>query len=542
MGVTRWQGRIPLLVGVTGHRDLDPADLAKLGLELKALFVELKAALPSTPIVAVSQLAEGADQLVTIAALESDCESACVLPLALDAYCERFRTPAALAEFKRLFALSVVIELPEVRDVGGDRASGYAAAGHFIARHAAILLAIWDGVPAARPGSSADVVRVRRASWLGGPGPAVYHVPVRRARSGDDAPGSPYPVRPLPTAAAIVEATAARRIDEFNAVAPAALRKTAIEVPAPFSELDDPRIADTASTFAAAKTIAVDCQRALNRRKGLLHATTFLAAVAFVTIFKTGGHRWLVVTYLALLATALVLRHSMRVQGLHRRHLDCRYLAEGLRVVLFWRIAGIYGDRGVRSAAFRLTSRHDRSLRWLGIALASLEGWVGRVPLPIDGIAFAVQHWLGSAATPEPSAQIPYYRFAAAGRRRAALRLDRLVNATLALGIATAALLAILPDHLDGRVGAVLMAVMGILPLISGTASGLLDVPAELEVAREYDAAAELLEHADRLLAQTTTDSERRILLADVGAAALAEHRIWHTVFRERAPEDGRPG
>jgi hypothetical protein len=63
------------------------------------------------------------------------------------------------------------------------------------------------------------------------------------------------------------------------------------------------------------------------------------------------------------------------------------------------------------------------------------------------------------------------------------------------------------------------------------------DLPAELGIARQYDAMADLLENAGRRLTAADSDVERRQILFEAGAAALAEHSFWHAVFRERAPE-----
>ena len=63
---------IPLIVGVTGHRDLLPEDLQKLKELVREVFQTLKAKHPHTPLVLLSPLVEGADQLVAEVALEQD--------------------------------------------------------------------------------------------------------------------------------------------------------------------------------------------------------------------------------------------------------------------------------------------------------------------------------------------------------------------------------------------------------------------------------------------------------------------------------------
>ena len=55
---------IPLLVAATGHRDLRAQDLDALREEVRAVFVGMQNRMPNTPLVLLTGLAEGADQLV----------------------------------------------------------------------------------------------------------------------------------------------------------------------------------------------------------------------------------------------------------------------------------------------------------------------------------------------------------------------------------------------------------------------------------------------------------------------------------------------
>ena len=55
--------RVPLVLGVTGHRDLAHDDLPNLEAEVAKFIADLKRLCPGTPLVVLSQLAEGADRL-----------------------------------------------------------------------------------------------------------------------------------------------------------------------------------------------------------------------------------------------------------------------------------------------------------------------------------------------------------------------------------------------------------------------------------------------------------------------------------------------
>lgn len=549
--MSEWGGRIPLFVGVTGHPDLHLAQVPAITHQLQAFIDELRAQVPSTPIVFLSSLDEGAEQMVASVAADSGCELACVLPLEREAYRAGLRTSSARAEFDRLVAASTVLELPERPGTSMSAEQARASAGHYIARHSTILIALWDGVPSRRPGSTADVVRMRTSIWVGPEAGAFCHLRVRRCE-GEIDPGSERgdgeraaaenDAEPgqLPTAAAAVHHCGWNHVDEFNRAALAGGQRIAATGPAkPFGLFDAPRFSQVAATLSAASLLAADAQRAVTRRKLLLHVVAFLAAIAFVVIFKTSGARWLLWLYLGLLAAALTLRTLTTRQAIHRRYLDYRCLTEGLRVVLFWRLAGLPGDPGAHTVTIRLISRQDPSLMWVAAALSGLAGWIGRVDVPpgFDGYDFARHHWLGSDSSDEEGAQIPYYRRAANRRRRVARRLDRISRISLVVGVGTAAALALLPAGWIGQGVPVLLGVMGFLPLVSSTVASIADLPAELGIARQYDAMADLLESAGRRLAAADSDVERRQILFEAGAAALAEHSFWHAVFRERAPE-----
>ncbi len=62
---------VALVLGVVGHRELREGEREVLRGRLVGLFGEFRAAYPHTPLLVVSSLAEGADQLAAAAALEA---------------------------------------------------------------------------------------------------------------------------------------------------------------------------------------------------------------------------------------------------------------------------------------------------------------------------------------------------------------------------------------------------------------------------------------------------------------------------------------
>lgn len=524
--MTRWQGRIPLFLAVAGQRALDAQQQDDCERQIRGFLAGLRQELPTTPIVVLSRFAGDADQLVASVALAVGCELACVLPMEVAPYRATFASDSSRGAFDRLLGASVVLSLAGAgHPTDPDRA--YAEAGRFLARHATLVLAVWDGVGSQRPGGVADVLKWRATGWIGSADPTICELRVHAGQPAEAVPGS-NSLNPRKA----IEACGWRSAEKFNAAVLSAARAELTHVPEPFAALSDERVGEVATVARAAGLSAAQVRSALSRRRLLLQSIAFCAAIAFAMYLKLGAHHWVLWLYLGLLGSALSVRALVRHEDLHHRFLDYRSLAEGLRVLLFWRIAGVLRDVTV--------SRPDAAFGWVGAAINGLDGWVGCAPLAgMDGCEFAARHWLGAQSGADPRAQIPYYRAAASRLRRLAKRVDRIVSFTLITGVVSAALLAILPAVWRGSATPVLTTIMGLMPLISGTASAALDVPAEQEMARQYEHMQRLLETAARRLADAESGAERRQILFEVGTAALAEQRIWHAVFGQR-PQEGR--
>jgi hypothetical protein len=171
--------RLPLVIGVTGHRDLRDQDVPTLEREIAAIFERLRHDYlhgdVETPIVVLSSLAEGADRLVARVALANGAGLVAPMPMPIDEYRRDFE-PGLRAgnavEFESLLAQAIAApvvpftsgnSLTAVRADATKREEQYRAAGLFIAQHANVLIALWDGDGTAmRPGGTAEVVAFKR--------------------------------------------------------------------------------------------------------------------------------------------------------------------------------------------------------------------------------------------------------------------------------------------------------------------------------------------------------------------------------------------
>src|SRR5262245_34928384 len=93
---------LPLIVGVTGHRDLRAEDVPQLEAMVRKIFDEIQQQMPHTPLVVVSALAEGADRLVARIALERGHRLVAPLPMTPKVYATDFATQESQDEFHEL--------------------------------------------------------------------------------------------------------------------------------------------------------------------------------------------------------------------------------------------------------------------------------------------------------------------------------------------------------------------------------------------------------------------------------------------------------
>jgi hypothetical protein len=134
-------------VGITGHQQLD--DPEAWPWVAGVLRAEIASIAP--PLVGVTSLAVGADQLFARLVLERDGTIHAVLPFA---DIERSFSPDHVPAYRELVKQATV----EVLDTPGTDEDAYLAAGQRVVDLSDIVLAVWNGNPAKGKGGTADVV------------------------------------------------------------------------------------------------------------------------------------------------------------------------------------------------------------------------------------------------------------------------------------------------------------------------------------------------------------------------------------------------
>jgi hypothetical protein len=178
--------RLPLIIGAAGHRDLREGDLAKLKSAVASVISTLRRQYlgndKNTPIVLLSALGEGAEQLIAGEALKQGATLIVPLPLPLSEYRRDFTqrplAPDAIKHFDDLrLKATATVEIPlavgstesGVRVFGPERDRKYREANLFIARHCHVLIALYDGNDDdITVGGAAETVKFNRDGIPGG--------------------------------------------------------------------------------------------------------------------------------------------------------------------------------------------------------------------------------------------------------------------------------------------------------------------------------------------------------------------------------------
>ena len=420
-GSSEPDGRIPVVLGVTGHRTLRRGDEDAIAVRLRALIALIGREAPSSPIVLLTALAEGADRLVARVALGEGAQLIAVLPLEKDNYETDFADTRSREDFRGLLAdprTEQCIVTPQFDAAaiapGSARDLQYLLTGLYIARNSDVLIALWDGEPSRGVGGSADIVVFRRTGRLdadpavraqvaNAPDPfriadapldapqtgLVYHIPVSRS---NDAPSTDPSTGGWLIPASYDETTelrerfvrssmsTLRRRDELNRegadyharrggrVSASDAMLTAGQTTPSSRDPDAPRaLAVTRAAFAIADALAIEHQTSIYRTLIALFGMIAVATISLVMrnlATSDDARRICLAGYLLLLTIADLAYLRTRWRKSQDRFQDYRALAEGLRVQFFWRLAG-----SKRAASDYYLRKQRSELRWIRDAL-----------------------------------------------------------------------------------------------------------------------------------------------------------------------------
>jgi hypothetical protein len=553
-----------LLVGITGHRKLHPSATAALEEGLRTFFVELSTRYPQLPVMLLSSLAEGSDQLAAKVALDMGLRVVAPLPLPVALYRDDFEDPRSRALFEQQLQLSEVLHLPlragvaqqDVAVRGPARDRQYAQAGIFVSSHCHVLLALWDGLESEHLGGTAQIVRFhlhgelpgaierRRGTALALLGldeeTVVYHLPTRRSDDGEmpTTQGRWLTAQEELMAHADVPETfdrMFRRQAEFNIDC----HRYAVPIAA---EMDDDAPDKPGCRihrmFVVADWLARTYQRRVNRVLRIVYLLAAAMGFTFFVYTHVSAHQVIIDLFLVFFLAGMGVVLVSRRREWQRKYLDYRALAEGLRVQSYWLRAGITDLHSPAFAHDNFMHKQDAELGWIRNVMrsASLEGLLTAIPAG-SGIDAVIREWIG---TNEGGGQLEYFSRAAARREHLHRRAELAGLLCLWVGIGISAILAIFSHWFDTHVQHVLVSSMGILSVAAAVHEAYAYKKADKELIKQYRYMRRIFGAARRRLNGSPDSREKQQVLRTLGEAALTEHAEWTLMHRERPLEHSR--
>ena len=572
----------PLVVGVSGHRDLHVDAVPLIGRYVEEFLADLKRRLPDTELRIMTGMAQGADLLVARAAVKAGWKVDAVLPMPLERYIEDFDAESGAA-LRALLAdptvTCTVLPAPADSDPnaphGAGRAVFYANLTQALTAKCNLLLALWDGRMSRLEGGTADTVlrylgartdsaqdessielqsadAAAEAAW----GPHfVYWVPTPRG-DGAAVPSEPGyltgigenllaahgTAMPHPLAQQFTELNTYNR--EFERLrAKHAFERLDSLLPtlgAIESRADLEGLQRIDAEYGKADALAVYYQRHSDRLFRWFSYTASCMALLFLVYAKLLPNSVLLSVYLSILLLSVVVFHFVRTRQWFSKHLVYRVLAETMRTKFFLRAAG--ADRLVSATELINLTGIDQfsGFSWIGNLLKNVD------PLDMSAAAGAAadrarlesvhRHWIVG--------QKEYFRARVRKLERGHRRLE-VMKSTLLYAIAGFALLLLAfaaPLH-ERLLGAIswkdaIIFLMGLLPVWLGIWELYQNKMAMRELLWQYRNQLGHFTIAELQLSRSAAAGRSQEILAQVGKEALMESYLWtiHRYHREYEP------
>jgi len=552
-----------ITIGVTAHRDLSALDKQALRVQIHTFISRLQSDHPNLPMKMLNPLAEGGDRLAAEVALELGVNLVVPLPMPAHEYEAEFADAESVAHFRSLIDQSKVIQLPPVETDQGLtleelRKRQYAQLGVFISSHAQVLLALWDGVPSDKLGGTASVVHFHLHDNMPGylelqdtahlladnENDLVYHIVCPRASY--DLNQTPLTGRWLTHAGyhdgatvpddylSVFSNMTAFRRDIFRH------RSSIAEVVGDLPDDDSPHRERDQRTiewlFNATDHLAVHYGAQVVSGLRTTYYAAALMGFCFILYSEFSALSFLLPAFIVLFALAYLHNRLAEARQWHRKYLDYRALAEGLRVQRYWTMAGVEGTSNTAYAYDNILQKQDVELVWIRHVMRNALVYRER-PLrrTSEDLQLAIEDWIGSESTGE--GQLGYYQRKAAERALQFQRTNRLGMLCLWLGMSSAVALLFLGGGLPDFWFNIMLAFMGILPLIAGVREAYAFKKADRELVKQYQFMAQTFARAQQKLAETSDLQARRKILYALGHACLEEHAEWLLMQRERPLE-----
>jgi hypothetical protein len=291
-----------------------------------------------------------------------------------------------------------------------------------------------------------------------------------------------------------------------------------------------------ADQHRVADWLAIHFQKRISGGLIAIHSLAVIIGLIFIVYSEFDGLDFLVNLFLLAFVVGFLLFKIGERRQWHRKHLDYRALAEGLRVQFYWSLAGVIDVQSAEFAYDNFLQKQDVDLGWIRHVMrnVSLSRSRDQVP-PLAWVDWVIEQWVGDESN--QSGQLSYYRNKEQEKAARFRRTTYLGRITLWAGILTAVLLAVAGMDMSDFNRHLLLVLMGVFPLIAGVRDAYSHKKAEKELIKQYRFMHGILSNARRLLDSSDDPGFRRRVLRALGNAALEEDAEWILMHRERPLE-----
>lgn len=515
-----------LVIGVTGHRKLDNQPV--LGEQIRStikMITQMVPPLANTPVVpsVLSPLAEGADRLIVREVLKVPRSMLeVVLPLKQDDYVQDFETAESRMEFHELLSRARrVRQLPSK----GNRPEAYKQLGRYIVDHCDVLIALWDGKPAAGEGGTGDIVQYARERrcplfWIHTEDPVQVNVELGQGLS-------PRPFQDL-------DRYNSERVDATKLGKQLKDQRDILVGRAKCANVSYDKLRPALEYIlyhvVRADLLALHYQRLYYGSGSLVYllAAAAVALVAVQALFIPDQPMILIAEVVFMVAVLAIVGLARR-QRWHTKWIDYRFLAERLRSALFMDVADI--NLATLRPAWHLSLSYSSS-DWIMAAFSSVWSqrpqFHGSDSYSWEGLRdFLCEAWIEE--------QIRYHDNASKRLHRRHHRMARASNVLFGLALC-AALVEVINVflHLPGSVF-VLLAIV-----FPATAGSITAIRTHRDYLRNSMRSAEMVRYLTELKERMIRAQDRESFLQLVQKTEetmLHENEDWHVVVRFKTPE-----
>jgi hypothetical protein len=569
--------KIPFLIGVVGHRDLVAEELPQVRAAIVKVLQRLRDDHPDVPLRLLCSMAAGADLLAADVAAEIGIEIIALLPYARALCRNDLASEADRANFDRLCDMSDVVELSltngatleDMERDGEARDRQLQRAGALIARYSGLMIAIWNGVDTDHRAGTARAIQFRRRgviptgelvvsprdALLSPQGddlnfeircsrlshPSAHGVTIIGFTGHDsDTTGEQYPAQLQTTLERLADFN--RDVDSSSADISRRGRRLSQPSPTPIPKT----LEYLDRLFTAADWMGTYHRRCFTMALRARYILWALMAFLLIAFKKDSVGKFAIVEIVGVLAVFLLgtlLAIWAHRRAWHRKYLDYRALAEGLRVDFYWELAGVRKEFDGEFAHESFLQKQDSELQWIRNAMRAVSLQLAIHPSGsfTEGFAFVYANWVGDDHPSSGTGQMSYYRqrlHRLAHVLHVAERIDQVLlfgGLTLALsfGVDVAlreGSLQLLPASLRGA----MLWGLALVPVYAAIFEIYLSEKADRALIRQYEYMYSLFRFAAGELRAAKTSEQKLEILRSLGHACLAEHAQWILAHRDK--------